>query len=180
MLEFEGRSAECEHGHWAWDRDQKKIGVDEARFRLFGIRIGSEWQGAMTVHREPKSAFLWPLWRKSLHRVLGLGSRPKVVYVDFLEAAPWNYEPFTRPDPPRYRGVGAALVAGAVQLSFDMGLHGRVGLYSLIGAEAFYLRLGFTRLFVDTDPRSATRDCRYFELSPHSAERLLAERNREG
>lgn len=177
-LEREGNSEQCEHGHWAWDREHKMIGVTEKRFRLYGVRIGAEWQGAMSVYREPVNAHLWPRWKQWL-KFLGFG-RPQALHVDYVETAPWNYERFVHPNFPRYRRTGGILMVAAVRLSVEMGLQGRVGLYSLAGSERFYKGLGMTRLFEDRDPRSSTRGCWYYELSVKAAQSLLTRRTTGG
>ena len=59
-----------------------------------------------------------------------------LVYVDYLEAAPWNVYPLV--DEPEYKGIGLMLMQSAVQLSYDEGFHGRIGLHSLPQAEEFY------------------------------------------
>jgi hypothetical protein len=58
------------------------------------------------------------------------------VYVDYLEAAPWNQRAPDRP--PRFLGAGSALMADAILMSVELGLGGRVGLHSLPQAMAFY------------------------------------------
>lgn len=179
-LEREGRGGECEHGHWAWDREHKRLGVRENRFRLLGVRIGTEWQGAMTVYREPEPAQLWSRWRKWGCDLFGIGRRPRVLIIDYVESAPWNFEPFTRPDPPRLRGIGGILIEYAVRISHEMGLRGRIGLFSLSGAESFYSHLGLARLFEDRNPRSPSCGCWYYELSVEVADQFLARRNRVG
>ncbi len=59
-----------------------------------------------------------------------------LVYIDYLESAPWNVIPFV--DVPIYRGIGMVLMRTAVQLSIDEGFHGRVALHALPQSEAFY------------------------------------------
>ena len=101
-------------------------------------------------------------------------------FLSYLETAPWNYEPFVRPNFRRYLGAGGILMAEAVRLSVEMGLQGRVGLYSLSHSEGFYKKLGMTRLFEDRDPRSSTRGLWYFEFSEKDAQSFLAHRNATG
>ncbi len=157
----------------------KIAGVAEKQIRLLGVRIGTEWQCAMSVYREPVNAHFWSRWSQLLE-VFGFGSQLQLLYIDYLETAPWNYEPFVRPNFPRFRGAGGILMEEAVRLSVEMGLKGRVGLFSLSGAERFYERLGMTRLFKDTNPPSPTRGLWYYELSPKKAQVLLARRNATG
>src|SRR5258708_39832078 len=72
-----------------------------------------------------------------------------LVYIDYLESAPWNVKPMV--DVPRYAGIGAVLVNVAVQVSIDEGFHGRIGLSSLANAASFYekrcqiISIGFFR-----------------------------------
>ena len=105
---------------------------------------------------------------------MGIGTRPHVLYVDYLESAPWNYEPFVRPNLPRYRGVGGILIGEAIRISLAGGLRGRLGLYSLPGSEGFYTRIGMRRLFEDRIGQSPTYGCWYFEFAPDAAESYLA------
>lgn len=60
-----------------------------------------------------------------------------LVYVDYLESAPWNLKDFT-PEPPRYGAVGVRLIEAAVRFSQAEGFAGRVGLHSLPQSESFY------------------------------------------
>ena len=67
---------------------------------------------------------------------LGSGMK-KLVYVDYVAAAPWNR---TQPDdtPKKLYGVGIALIDVAVAVSYKEGCRGRLGLHSLPGSEKFY------------------------------------------
>ncbi|MGE5562439.1 MAG: GNAT family N-acetyltransferase [Bacillota bacterium] len=93
-----------------------------------------------------------------------------LVYVDYLETAPWN-----RPDlgtAPRLRGVGTALLSAAVALSEDQGFKGRVALHSLPQADDFYRdRCGM----IDLGPDTACQGLRYFEMTAEQAETFLRE-----
>jgi GNAT superfamily N-acetyltransferase len=90
-----------------------------------------------------------------------------IVYVEFVATAPWN-----RPEvqkPPRYRGVGTVMVAAAVELSWDLGYRGRIGLHSLPAAERFYREsCGMTELGKD----AAHQNLMYYEMTDNQAERL--------
>ena len=50
-----------------------------------------------------------------------------LIYVEFLESAPWNQKALN--DPPRYRGVGSTLLRAAVEYSFEEQFKGRIGLH---------------------------------------------------
>ena len=70
----------------------------------------------------------------------GKEARAPVVYISFLEIAPWNrWETVSR----TFSGLGPMLVRLAVVLSLRVGTNGRVGLHSLAGIEGFYEKLGF-------------------------------------
>jgi len=65
-----------------------------------------------------------------------------IVYVEYVEAAPWNRRDLF--DPPHYRGVGSVLVRAAIEWSKAEEFKGRIGLHSLPQADDFYTRLGMT------------------------------------
>lgn len=93
-----------------------------------------------------------------------------LVYVSFVENAPWNRQELF--DPPRYRGVGTILMCAAVELSKEHEFKGRIGLHSLPQANGFYANTcGMTDLGPDPDPRH--RGLRYFEMTPEQAEAFI-------
>lgn len=108
--------------------------------------------------------------------IVGVTSRGRItsqvgqhlVYVDYLEAAPWNRMGLHY-DQPRYRGVGSVLVLAAIEQSKLEGFKGRVGLHSLPQANNFYSRSGFTDLGIDKD----YQNLRYFEMTPEKAEEYI-------
>jgi GNAT superfamily N-acetyltransferase len=176
-LRAAGRASAAHHAHWRWDNGAKYESVSTNEAQLCGVRVGTEWQGAMSVFTEPVRGYLWARWRAAAHALFGAGTPPRVVYVDYIEAAPWNLEVFTEPDPPRYRGVGGRLMTRAVRYALDSGVG--VGLFSLPLAANFYEKIGMVRLFRDTNRTSATRDLWYYEMGREAAEAFLA-RNASG
>lgn len=62
-----------------------------------------------------------------------------LVYLDFIEVAPWNLRLSSQQ--PRYKIVGLTLVRSAVQASLDCGFRGRIGLKALPQAEPFYAQV---------------------------------------
>jgi hypothetical protein len=94
--------------------------------------------------------------------------RKPLVYVDYLEVAPWNRPHLDRA--PRLRGVGKALLTAAVVLSDHEGFKGRVGLHSLPQSDGFYREhCGMT----DTGPDATAQGLRYFEMTSHQARPFL-------
>ena len=92
-----------------------------------------------------------------------------LVYVQFVENAPWNRAELF--DPPRYRGVGSILIRAAVALSEELEFHGRIGLHSLPQANGFYANTcGMTDLGFDPDHEGL----RYFEMTPDQARAFIA------
>ena len=84
--------------------------------RAIGIEYG-EMQGLMMADESGHTTRLAPDFGQPL------------VYVDYVEAAPWNVR---RANPiPRFQNVGLHLVRAAVILSRRLGFAGRVGLHSL-------------------------------------------------
>jgi len=139
-----------EHSHWDWRN--KALSVASGHHRLVAIKVGGDVQGVMAVWRSPRPS--------------RLGEGP-VVYVDYLEAAPWNLKRFTTA--PRYIGVGTVLIAEAVRVSREAGLGG-VGLHSLPQAETFYQdRCRMVRVGPDPDYYELT----YFEFTDQRAREWL-------
>jgi hypothetical protein len=150
------RQQQAEHAHWDW---RQKAGSVESGEHLLVVvesegRPDSGPEGVMAVRRQPVPA--------------RLAGRSAVVYVDYLESAPWNLREFVQP---RYLGVGTVLMADAVRLSHEQGLGGAVGLHSLPQAEPFYgRRCQMTRL----GPDPAYYDLVYFEYTGEQARRWIA------
>ena len=119
----EGRGEEVPR-HWHWDWAAKSKNLEFLAYRCFGIECDRKMQGLMMVLIAGKQSRLPPDAGKPL------------VYVDYIEAAPWNYGPLV--DVPVYKGIGMVLIRAAVQLSLDEGFQGRLGLHSLPQSESFY------------------------------------------
>lgn len=144
-----------ESGHWDWSN--KITRVERGELVLHAIECEGEVQGLMATKSLPRPALLAP--------------GQAVVYIDYLEAAPWNQR---APDHPAcFGGVGSALFTEAVILSTELGLGGRIGLHSLPQAEDFYAKCEMARLGRDAD----YHDLVYFEYDDVRAARWLATRN---
>ncbi len=93
-----------------------------------------------------------------------------LVYIDYLEVAPWNWKIPELNREGLFRGVGSVLFWKAVKQSEEEGFHGRVGLHALPQAELFYEKaMGMERL----GPDPSKQDLLYFELSRQKAQSLL-------
>src|SRR5262249_3074962 len=93
-----------------------------------------------------------------------------LVYVDYLEVAPWNWRIPALGEEGRYKGIGSLFVREAAKLSLEEGFHGRIGLHALPQAEAFYeSACGMTRL--GGDPRK--QGLVYFEFSREQAKKFI-------
>ncbi|GEC56286.1 GNAT superfamily N-acetyltransferase [Bradyrhizobium japonicum] len=136
---------------WHWDWNKKTARVQGLlAFRGFSVVALGETQGLAQID-------LTKMGREANQR-----GKP-LVYLDYLEVAPWN-----RPDlgnAPRLRGVGTALITAAVALSEDEGFKGRLGLHSLPQADNFYRKIGMTDLGQD----AAYQNLRYFEMTSEQA-----------
>ncbi len=98
-----------------------------------------------------------------------------LVYVRYLENAPWNQKELF--DPPRYHGVGSILVRAAIELSRSEDFRGRIGLHALPQSNVFYAKTCEMSDFgVDTDPNYSPM--RYFEMTPEQAEAFIAKGKR--
>lgn len=131
-------------------------------FRMLGLRAQGEWQGMMLASSYG-------------HKTkLGAAGRD-LVYVDFVETAPWNWDFAAIGQTKRFAGVGLQLIELAVRWSDDLGYKGRLGLQSLPQSEGFYRNAcGMTDL--GPDPASQYK-LHYFELDEKGARSFLEEDN---
>lgn len=110
--------------HFLWDWGAKSQKLQFLAYQCLGIECAGKWQGLLMVKLTGQVARLDPDKGKDL------------VYIDYLESAPWNLAIMV--DTPLYGGIGPVLMRTAVQLSYDEGFHGRIGLHALPQAEDFY------------------------------------------
>lgn len=142
-----------EHWHCDWVTKAPKVGT--IGIRVFGIERDGEWQGLAMTTTVGYVARLAP--------DVGQG----LVYVKYIESAPWNSKSMTRT--PRFSVVGARLIEAVARQSIDAGFDGRVGLHSLPTAQLFYERLGFVNLGLD----AAVENLPYYELTRVAAQTFL-------
>lgn len=149
-------SARPQSGHWNW-ADKAMVTSILAK-KGFAIRCNGELQGMMIVDVVSKRC-----------RALEQAGK-ELVYVDYVEAAPWNQVAISKP--PRFTGVGSVLIAAAIRLSDDYGFKGRVGLHSLPQADRWYKNcLGMVDQGVDHGYSGGP--LRYFEMTPDVAKAHL-------
>jgi len=145
-----------QHWHWDWGRKAQRLNL--LVYRGFGIEAGGQWQGLMLTSSAGHVARLPPDETKPL------------VYVEFVEAAPWNVIPFATS--PKYKGIGIQLFEAAVRQSVAEGFKGRLGLHALRDAETFYSHRGMTNV----GPDAQHQDLTYFELTAIAATSFLSRR----
>ncbi len=139
---------EDHHWDWKWKASEWRPMLG---YHSFTITCEGELQGLMLVC-DFKSA-----------RIQAQFGKP-IVYVEFVATAPWN-----RPkiQTPRFRGVGTVMVTAAVELSWQLGYRGRIGLHSLPDAEEFYRdTCGMSELGKD----AAHQELMYYEMTDNQAE----------
>lgn len=140
-----------------WDWRDKLTEIERRLANLsFAIVANGMTQAMMTVDLSKRA------------RISGNESQ-HLVYVDFLEAAPWNRNDVAE-EPSRFGGCGSILINAAIQQSLLEGFKGRIGLHSLPQANNFYANAcGMTDLGQD----ASYENLRYFELDPDNARRFL-------
>lgn len=149
--------------HWDWSRKAPELEL--LATRGIGIFCEQDWQGAMMT------------------RTVGHYSRldddsgKPLVYIDFLEAAPWNWPIAPINQQRRFKGVGVTLMREAVKQSVGEGFHGRVGLHALPQAERFYREVCGMTAF---EPGPGGGPLVYFEFARAQAKRFLGGDAREG
>lgn len=144
--------------HWDWRAKMAQV-AGLLAFRGFSIICADITQGLMRVDLNRHA-------REATQR-----GKP-LVYVDYLEVAPWNRNDLGKAG--HYGGVGTALLTAAVELSRQEDFKGRIGLHSLPQSDAFYRdHCGMTDL--GADPQES--GLRYFEMTPEQARPFLEEEN---
>jgi len=128
-----------ESQHWRWHN--KALQYPPEWHCLVAIECEKQVQGLMALNTLLRPSILSPGgW---------------VVYVDYVEKAPWNFRvPSNRNLPasktPRFAGIGPLLIAEAIRMSIGKTASGRVGLHALPEAESFYSsRCGMRRIGPD-------------------------------
>ena len=137
-----------------WDWSRKAPALKRLEARAFSITCNERVQGVM-------------LTRSALYtaRVPADHNRP-LIYIDFLESAPWNWRIPAIGQLAKFKGLGSLFVRDAVRLSIEEGFHGRVGLHSLPQSESFYEKhCGMTSFGPDAKKDSLV----YFEFTRDQA-----------
>jgi hypothetical protein len=148
------------HWNWAAKAVQRHgiLGSGLSDERLMGIECGGDWQGLL-------------LGECTRHRSRISPPPKELVYVEFIESAPWNWPLEPLDQKPVYRAVGLQLLETAIRWSDQLGFKGRLGLHSLPQSESFYRdRCGMT----DLGPDASYQDLRYFEMTETQAKRFLS------
>ena len=158
------RQAGVQRRHWPqsrhWDWREKMAALQEMLANPgFSIVCDDLTQGMMIVDTV-----------KHRGRIDGQ-ARQHLVYVGFVENAPWNRTELF--NPPKYRGIGSILIRAAVELSEELEFYGRIGLHSLPQANGFYANTcGMTDLGADPNHQGL----RYFEMTPEQARAFITSR----
>lgn len=151
-----------EHGHWDWARklrfsiEERKVVGDEL-FRSLGIYAEDTWQGLAMAEATIQT------------RNFSNMQKDPLVYIFFVETAPWNLSIPQIDQTPLFSGIGSALIATSVRFSIAKGAEGRVGLHALDQARGFYKSRGF----VDFGPDEEHEGLNYMELPPEKAVELI-------
>lgn len=141
---------------WNWRAKAQHLRLLQASG--YAVVCSEEWQGAM-------------LTKSGTHLSrLGEARGKPLVYIEFLEAAPWNWTIPGIGQKSRFGRVGWHLFRRAVYQSLFDGSNGRVGLHALAQAARFYSDVcGMIPLGTDEEHE----DLEYFELSEAQAMYLL-------
>jgi hypothetical protein len=133
--------------HWHWDWSKKADMLDFLAYRCMGIEQGGRMQGLMMLSTL--------VAKGRLEGQIGKA----ILYIEFLETAPWNMRELA--GTPLFLGVGVRLLEAAAEFSVAEGFGGRVGLHSLPQSDDFY-RKYMTDMGLDS---SQSQGLRYFEMS---------------
>ena len=145
-----------QHLHWDW-RQKTADYSGQLSYQSFAIECEGKTQGLMIVNTIKRCR-------------LPHQSNKHLVYVEYLQSAPWNRSGVSAPR--NFRGIGTVMIAAAVQLSLDEGNHGRIGLHSLPQADSFY-RDECNMTDLGPDNTYANYPLSYFEMTEQQAADFL-------
>ncbi len=141
-------------GHWVWP-DKIAEAEGQLGFQTFCVIANGMTQAMMRVDITKEA------------RLDDVKGKP-LVYLDYLEVAPWNqsFPGWAQ----RFRGAGTVLLTAAAALSVEEGFKGRVGAHSLPQSETFYE----VAQMIDLGPDAEVQNLRYFEMTSDVALALTA------
>jgi hypothetical protein len=149
-----------QHFHWDWTNKAPEL--KELAKTFYGIRHENQLQGLMKL--ETVGQYCSCRLPEQAGKAL--------LYVDYVEVAPWNLKPLTNAlgKKPRYNSIGSRLIEAAVLRSKEEDYKGRIGLHSLPMTEPFYTKV--CRMTpVGRDP--AKQNLLWLEYTPEQAENFL-------
>ena len=144
-----------DHSHWDWMKKARHY-LPQAGYEFVTIECEEMIQGLMLYNRLASS----PVSQNEK------GEPQSIIYVEYLEAAPWNLWDYS--NTPRFGAVGTRLLAFAAlnaKVSDES-----VGLHSLPKVIPFYLKHGFTDYGLDTEREDQLR---YMELPKEEINTLI-------
>jgi len=145
-----------QHANWNWVEYYDKAKVQDLLvYQLMGVECGGNMQGLMLI----KNAGVYC----RIPSQMGLG----MVYVIFLESAPWNVSSIVKE--PVYRHVGSTLLNAAIAASEHCEFKGRIGLHALSQADSYYSK-HCNMTDVGLDPKKG--NLRYFEMTAQQAKQF--------
>ena len=98
-----------------------------------------------------------------------------LVYLEYISVCPEARKEIK--NPPDFRGIGTVLFHVAIEVSFEEGMEGKIGLHSLSRASSWYSeKMGMKNLGVD----QSEGNLEYFELTKEKALELKQEREKNG
>ena len=141
--------------NWHWDWSTKADNLNFLAYRCFAVECESRTQGLMMI-----STIGW-------HGRIDVQAGKPVLYIEYVESAPWNLAAFV--ERPLFSGIGVALIQAAIRVSVDEGFAGRIALHSLPQSQPFYRRY-MHDLGIDL---SHTEKLCYFEMTETQAKEFV-------
>lgn len=145
-----------QNSHWNWRNKIKEI-RNSLSNQCFSIVCDGLTQGLMITDTVKRAR-------------ISTQFNQHLVYIQYLESAPWNRNELRDSINKAYSGVGSILVRAAVAYSLQSEFKGRVGLHSLPQANKFYANTcQMTNLGADEDYSGL----HYFEFTPVQAQEFI-------
>ena len=153
-----GHKRIAEDAHWRWS-EKVDYRSGQIAYRHYAIEYEGYTVGLMMINLVAKKSKIEP--------------NKDLVYLEYISVCPEARKEIK--NPPDFQGIGSVLFHVAIEVSFEEGIEGKIGLHSLPGASAWYSKkMGMKNLGID----QSESNLEYFELTKEKALELKQQREK--
>ena len=155
-----GRRKIAKDAHWRWS-EKVDYRAGQIGYRHYAIEHEGYTVGLMILNLIEKKSKIEP--------------NKDLVYLEYISVCPEARKEIK--NPPGFRGIGSVLFHVAIEVSFEEGMEGKIGLHSLPSASSWYSeKMGMKNQGID----QSESNLEYFELAKEKAFELKQQREKNG